>query len=313
MLSGQKREVTALFCDLRGFTAFTERLPAEDVVAVLNDHFDLLVGIIAQHGGFVVDFLGDAVFAVFGALRPDADHAQRAVACAIEVQRARTARNLANRARGWPSMEMGAAISTGPAIVGNMGSLRRIKYGVVGSVVNVAARIETLTVGGQVLVADSTRQAVGDQLVVDGPLEAEEKGVDGLMRFWEVLALRGEQLRVLPSPLPDLAPLATPIEARVRLILGKRIDRQSYPAQVYQLGPNGAEFESPAPLEAFSALRLSMPALTSDQCAETVDAKVMAIDEGPGARRAVVRFTTVDWSTAAPIETEAHAAIANAR
>ena len=61
------------------------------------------------------------------------------------------------------------------------------------------------------------------------------------MRFWEVLALRGAQVRVLPSPLPELAPLATPIEARIRLILGKRIDRQSYPAQVYRLGPNGAD------------------------------------------------------------------------
>ena len=308
ILCGQTREVTALFCDLRGFTAFTERLPAEDVVAILNDHFDLLVGIIAQHGGFVVDFLGDAVFAVFGALRPDADHAQRAVACAIEAQRARIARNQTNRARGWPSMEMGAAISTGPAIVGNMGSVRRIKYGVVGSVVNVAARLETLTVGGQVLVADSTRQALGDQLVVDGPLEAEEKGVDGVMRFWEVKALRGEQMRVLPSSLPDLAPLATPIGARVRLILGKRIDRKSYPAQVYRLGRNGAEFESPAPLKVFSALQLSLPARTSDECAETVDAKVMGIEEGMGARRTVVRFTGVDWSAAAPIETEARAA-----
>ena len=184
-----------------------------------------------------------------------------------------------------------------------MGSLRRIKYGVVGSVVNVAARIETLTVGGQVLVADSTRQVLGEQLVVDGPLEAEEKGVDGVMRFWEVLALRGEQVRVLPSPLPDLAPLVTPIEARVRLILGKRIDRQSYPARVYRLGPNGAEFESLAPLEVFSALQLSLPGRTSNECAETVDAKVMAAEEGAKARRTVVRFTGVDWSTAAGIET----------
>src|SRR5207245_9177835 len=88
---------------------------------------------------------------------------------------------------------------------------------------------------------------LGEQRVVDGPLEAEEKGVDGVMRFWEVLALRGEQVRVLPSPLPDLAPLVTPIEARVRLILGKRIDRQSYPARVYRLGPNGAAFDALAP------------------------------------------------------------------
>ncbi len=93
-------------------------------------------------------------------------------------------------------MEMGAGINTGLAVVGNMGSLRRIKYGVVGPIVNAAARIEALTVGGQVLVADSTRQALGDRLVVDGPFEAEGKGVEGVMRLWEVLALRGERMLV---------------------------------------------------------------------------------------------------------------------
>jgi hypothetical protein len=89
MLSGTRREVSVLFSDLRGFTGFAERLRPEEVVAILNDHFGLLVGIIARHGGFVVDFLGDAVFMVFGAPRPDADHVAHAVTCAIEMQRAR--------------------------------------------------------------------------------------------------------------------------------------------------------------------------------------------------------------------------------
>jgi adenylate cyclase len=192
MLSGERREVSVLFSDLRGFTGFAERLRPEEVVAILNDHFGLLVGIIARHGGFVVDFLGDAVFTVFGAPRPDADHVAHAVTCAIEIQRARAAQNEQYRLRGWPPMEMGVGIDTGAAVVGNMGSPRRIKYGVVGNIVNVAARIETCTVGGQVLVSDSTRQILGDRLVADGPLEVEGKGVGTAIRLWDVLAAFSE-------------------------------------------------------------------------------------------------------------------------
>jgi class 3 adenylate cyclase len=302
ILSGEKREVTVLFTDLRGFTGFAKKLPAEEVVAILNDHFDLLVGFIARHGGFVVDFLGDAIFAVFGAPQAGGDHAQHAVACAIEMQRARAARNDENRARGWPPMEMGAGISTGPAVVGNMGSLRRIKYGVVGPIVNVAARIETLTVGGQVLVADSTRLALSDRLVVDGPFAAEGKGVEGVMRLWEVLALRGERMLVMPSPVRDLAELPTPIEASVRLILGKQIDRQSYPARLYRLGTGGAELESTAPLELFGALQLLLREPVRQEGSQMVDGKVIAFGERAGARTALVRFTVVDWDTVAWIE-----------
>ena len=195
MLSGDRREVTVLFSDLRGFTGFAARLPPEEVVAILNDHFELLVAIIARHGGFVVDFLGDAVFAVFGAPEAHADHVERAVACAIETQRARAARNAHNRAeprsRGWPPMEMGVGIDTGTAVVGNMGSQRRIKYGVVGHVVNTAARIETFTVGGQVLVSETARSALGARLAARGPLEVEGKGVGATLRVWEAASGAG--------------------------------------------------------------------------------------------------------------------------
>jgi adenylate cyclase len=164
-------------------------------------------------------------------------------------------------------LEMGARISTGPAAVGNMGSVYRIKYGVVGHIVNAAARIETLTVDGQVLVADSTRQALGDRLVADGPLEkdmaivetvdlAAGKGMGAEMRLWEVLALRGERMLVFPSPVRDLAELSTTIASRVRLILGKQMDPRSYAARLHRLGARGAELESDAPLAVFSALRV---------------------------------------------------------
>ena len=294
VLSGDKREVTVLFCDLRGFTAFAEQYRAEEVVAILNDHFELLVGLITTHRGFVVDFLGDAVFAVFGAPAPDATHAEQAVACAIEMQRARTDLNQENRARGWPPLEMGIGIATGLVVVGNMGALRRIKYGVVGSIVNIAARIETFTVGGQALIADSTRQALGHQLVVDGPLEAEGKGLESTMRIWEVLALRGEKMLVLPSPVRDLAELPVPLDGSVRLFLGKQLDPHSYPVRLFRLGPGGVELASEASLAVFGPLQVLLPLGLHGEL-EAIDGKVIALSDRDDLRTFLVRFTGVSW------------------
>ena len=302
MLSGERREVSVLFSDLRGFTGFAERLRPEEVVAILNDHFGLLVGIIARHGGFVVDFLGDAVFTVFGALRPDADHVEHAVTCAIEIQRARAAQNEHNRLRGWPPMEMGVGIDTGSAVVGNMGSPHRIKYGVVGNIVNVAARIETFTVGGQVLISDSTRQILGDRLVADGPLEVEGKGVGTAIRLWDVLALQGDTTLVLPAQVRDLTVLHQPIEARVRLFLGKQVDRQTHFARLHRLGAGGGEIESEAPLAVFDALQVLLPTSARGNASEILDGKVIALSEHEGARTALVRFTGIDWDTQTRIE-----------
>jgi adenylate cyclase len=301
MLSGDKRDVSVLFCDLRGFTAFAEHLSAEEVVAILNDHFELLVSVITRHRGFVVDFLGDAVFVVFGAPEPSPTHARQAVACAIEMQRARTARNQETRAKGWPPLEMGIGIGTGPVVVGNMGAVRRIKYGVVGSIVNTAARIETFTVGGQALMSDVTRQALGDQVVVSGPMEAEGKGVDAAIRIWEILALRGEEMLVLPSPVRDLAELSVPMEAHVRVFLGKQLDRQSHAARLHRLGAGGAELETGAPLSVFGALQLLLPMGGRDP--QPLDGKVIATSDHHGAHTFLLRFTGLGWDLQERIET----------
>jgi adenylate cyclase len=300
MLSGDKRDVSVLFSDLRGFTAFAEHMSAEEVVAILNDHFELLVGIITRHRGFVVDFLGDAVFVVFGAPEPSPTHAAQAVACAIEMQRARTARNQENRAKGWPPLEMGIGIGTGPVVVGNMGAVRRIKYGVVGSIVNTAARIETFTVGGQALMSDATRQALGYQVVVDGPMEAEGKGLDAAIRIWEILALRGEQMLVLPSPVRDLAELSVPMTAHVRVFLGKQLDRQSHPARLHRLGASGAELQTGAPLSVFGALQLLLP--MGDGEPRPLDGKVIAKSDHDGTDTYLVRFTGIGWDLQERIE-----------
>jgi len=308
ILSGERRDVTVLFSDLRGFTAFAEQIRPEEVVAILNDHFELLVGTILQHRGFVVDFLGDSVFAVFGAPEPAADHVEQAVACAIEIQRARAARNAANRARGWPPLEMGVGIDTGSAVVGNMGSARRIKYGVVGHIVNTAARIETLTVGGQALVSDAVRRALGDRLMADGPMEAESKGIGATMLIWEVLALRGERMLVLPSAVHELPTLARPLDATVRVYQGKQLDKQSHAARVLRLGAGGTELVSQAPLALFSAVNVHLSDPAGSSTTDGIDGKVVALSEHDGAPIAVVRFTGIGWDARDRLEALARGA-----
>jgi class 3 adenylate cyclase len=248
MLSANRREVTALFCDLRGFTSAAEKLAPEEVVTVLNDHFETLSGLIARHGGYVVDFLGDGLFAVFGAPEAAADHAARAVACAIEMQLAREAHNREYFAKGWPPLEMGIGVNTGLAVVGNMGSNRRTKYGVVGHPVNLAARIESFTVGGQVLVSDSTREVLAERLVADGPLEAEAKGVSAPIRMWMVRRLEGGNPLELPSPISDLVVLPSAMEVSLRPLRGKQIGADVYPAQLVKLGASGAELRTGCPM-----------------------------------------------------------------
>ncbi len=256
VLRGETREVTLLFCDLRGFTALAESMKPEEVVAVLNDHLDILASIVARHGGYVVDFLGDNLFAVFGAPRACGDHAARAVGSGLEMQRARQARNAEYFERGWPPLEMGVGISGGLAVVGNMGSHLRIKYGVVGHPVNLAARIESFSVAGQVLVSDATRRALADGLVVHGPFAAEAKGVGSVIRMWEVRRLSNHAPSEPPPMAPGIVSLARPVEARLRLVRGKRFDAEAHPARIVALGPTSAEVVCPVPVAPLDPVQL---------------------------------------------------------
>jgi class 3 adenylate cyclase len=122
---GDRREVTILMSDLRGFTALAERTPPEHVLSALNEYLGVVIEICFQHGGTVNEILGDAVMVIFGAPLPLEGHARAAVACAIEMQNAMNAVNRRNAVTGFPRLEMGIGINTATVIVGNIGSARR--------------------------------------------------------------------------------------------------------------------------------------------------------------------------------------------
>jgi class 3 adenylate cyclase len=160
-MGGENRKVTMLMSDLRGFTSMSERLPPERVVAILNRYLASMVEVIKRYQGTIDEYIGDAIFVLFGAPTWQEDDAERAVACAVAMQLAMGAINEQNLREDLPELEMGIGIHTGQVVLGNIGSPDRMKYGVVGSHVNLTARIQSYTTGGQVLTSETTRQEVG--------------------------------------------------------------------------------------------------------------------------------------------------------
>jgi adenylate cyclase len=287
VLGGEKRRVTLLFSDLRGFTSFSEKTRPEEVVSLLNDHFDLMVNIISHHGGFVVDFLGDSVFAVFGALEEDPEHATQAVICALEMQLARIKLNEENQIKGLPQMEMGVGINSGPCVVGNMGSHMRIKYGIVGHAVNLGARIESFTVGGQVLISDATYDEVKDHVVTTGPFEVWGKGVGEAIRIWDVRGMKKESSIELPPTVPGLVRLPQPVTVTYRIIRGKQVSPEAYTAQLDRLAISGAEIETDQALEMFFTVQIHLSGAHEE--AVSMDGKVVGLGTKPN--HFIVRFS----------------------
>src|SRR5215475_8045418 len=205
-LGGEKREVTVLMSDLRGYTRFAELGKAENVMAVLNDVLARMTDVIIAHGGTINEFIGDAIFAIFGAPLTYADHAERAAAAAIAMQRTMVDVNEAHAKLGLPRFEMGIGISTGEAVVGNIGSEQRAKYAVVGAAVNLAARVEGCTVGGQILLSPHTYARVRDIAEVGVPVPVEVKGIAEPLLLYELRGLSGR----FPQRLPDVSMDADP-------------------------------------------------------------------------------------------------------
>jgi adenylate cyclase len=187
-LGGSVVEVTALFADLRGFTTFSEAVEPAEIVRMLNRYHGAAVPCILDNGGTIVQFVGDALLALFNAPARQADHALRAVNAALAMQQVVEA--IAASEPGWPRLRVGA--NTGPALVGNIGSETLRGFNAMGDAVNVAARLQGLAEPGQVVIGEATLLAVGDRLLVDPLGELTVKGRLQPVRAYAVRA--GQQL-----------------------------------------------------------------------------------------------------------------------
>jgi adenylate cyclase len=175
-LGGDKRVVTVLFSDIRGFTALSETMNPDDMARLLTEYFTEMVECVFQHGGTLDKFIGDAVMAQWGAPIGEPDDPDRALAAAIDMQRA-----LARLNDGWrldrrPELAVGIGINYGEAFAGNIGSERRLEYTVIGDTVNTASRLCSAAKGGEIVISDSLRTALHHTPSLEEGIPLELKG-----------------------------------------------------------------------------------------------------------------------------------------
>ncbi len=163
-LGGTGRDVSVLFSDIRGFTSISERLGAKETVALLNEYFTDMVDIVFAHNGVLDKYIGDMIMAVFGSVLQSDDDASNAVAVGNQMMTGLHELNRRRTARGGEAIRIGVGISTGNVVAGNIGSLKRMEYTVIGDRVNLAERLESANkfYGTSILICDATWQAVKD-------------------------------------------------------------------------------------------------------------------------------------------------------
>jgi adenylate cyclase len=179
-LGGEKREMTVLFSDLRGFTSLSETLEPEQLVQILNTYLTRMSDVVFKHQGTIDKYMGDAIMAFWGAPRPQPDHARRACLVAIEMVRELEQLNAEFAAEGIPKLMMGIGLNTGQMAVGNMGSQRRFDYTIMGDAVNLGSRLEGLNkeYGTSIILSEATLQ---------------QAGPDVRARFLDLVAVKGKK------------------------------------------------------------------------------------------------------------------------
>ena len=157
-LETERKDVTVLFADIRSFTAMAEQMDAEEVVTMLNEYFSVMVEIIFKNNGLLDKFVGDQLIAVFGLIDMVDNHPVNAIRTALEMDAAIKRIQKVRAAKGRPVFDVGMGINTGTAIIGNIGSENRMDYTVIGDCVNVAARLEHMAKGGEIIIGEKTYQ-----------------------------------------------------------------------------------------------------------------------------------------------------------
>lgn len=199
-LGGDKRELTVLFSDIRGFTTISEKLSPEELVRLLNEYLTAMTDIVFKYDGLLDKYMGDAIMAVYGAPLAQPDHALNACRTALEMMK--TLKQLQEKwsAEGKPFMDIGIGLNTGDMVVGNMGSQMRFDYTVMGDSVNLASRLEGINkeYGTNIVISEFTYAAVREKLYCRELDAVRVKGKKLPVKIYELIGEIGEAEKFRP-------------------------------------------------------------------------------------------------------------------
>ncbi|AUT00069.1 adenylate/guanylate cyclase domain-containing protein [Nostoc sp. CENA543] len=295
-LGGERKKITILTSDLRGFTATSERLSAEEVIKVINIYLGCMADVITQYQGTIDEFMGDGILVLFGAPITRNDDASRAIACAVAMQLAMADVNQKIQQMGFPKLEMGIGINTAEVVVGNIGSEKRTKYGVIGSQVNLTYRIESYTVGGQIFVSESTIHEVGAIAQILDIKEVQAKGVTQPIKIYEIGGIAGAYNLYLVKEAEIFWQLPGAIPLQYAILDGKDVDKTVSRGNLVKLSATGAQIchdstISPIVLPPFTNLKLNFFLPPHTPITEDIYAKVL--DKTAEPNSFYIRFTNI--------------------
>ena len=162
-LGGDKRDATVFFADIRGYTSFSEKREPEQIVEILNEYFSEAVEHVMKYKGYIDKFIGDCIMAVWGVpMLPEKEDAINAVSCALEIQKMVSSKKRKFFKKEASRLRIGIGVNTGPLVAGNLGSVQRMDYSVIGDTVNLAARLESVAGADEVIISGETRKQLGN-------------------------------------------------------------------------------------------------------------------------------------------------------
>jgi adenylate cyclase len=300
-IGGRRQVVTVLMSDLRGFTDLSDARDPENMVQILNRYLEAMTQVIEGYGGVIDEFIGDAILTVFGIPEEKKDDPERAVACALAMQKQLADLNRGFKAEGLPLLEMGVGINTGPVVVGNLGSEARTKYGIVGSAVNIASRIESNTIGGQVLIGEDTYTNIKDLVTVQSPMAVAMKGLKRPIVCYPVTAVGHPfDIRVDSKTIQPVVEFQLPFE--LRRLEGKKVVANPIRGETKKLNGETFWIEASEDIPVLTDVKLSILFCKDAHCFSDIYAKVIEAKEMASSHRLKLHVTYMEQADRALLD-----------
>jgi adenylate cyclase len=287
------REVTILLTDLRGFTSISEAYPTGVVLDLLNRYLARMIEIVLRNQGTIDKFMGDAIMVLFGAPYSQRDDVKHALTCALEMQIAMDEINAYHKNLGTPELFMGIGINTGTVTAGLLGSALHSEYTVIGDEVNLASRIETFSLRGQVLISQSTFDRCRDFVTASKPMKVFVKGKAKPVNLYEVLAIPSLGLELPRREIRKSPRVVVDIPFTWQLVVNKIVTPQVHHGVMKDISYHGILAEMEQQIAPHSDVKMGLDLSLLGYKDSDIYAKILKTREEDGRFLSGLEFTSV--------------------